>query len=116
MAFDILSTQPMTSLETSFAKSKDKLPLPTERKIPSLSFKVDNFFAVGSPLGLFLLLRGFKISSRKALINGSITDWSETSANMLNDHQHNHQQQNHSITYYYPAVENLYNIFHRVSL
>ncbi|CAO3623533.1 unnamed protein product [Cunninghamella blakesleeana] len=113
LAFDILSTQPMTSLETSLAKSKDKLPLPTEKKIPSLSFKVDNFFAVGSPLGLFLLLRGFKISSRKALAQGSITDWNETSANMLNDHHHQHHHHQHSIPYYYPAVENLYNIFHR---
>ncbi|KAI9305263.1 DDHD domain-containing protein [Cunninghamella echinulata] len=107
LAFDILSTQPMTPLQESFAKPNDKLPSSLEKKIPSLSFKVDNFFAIGSPLGLFLLLRGFKISSRKALSHGNVTDWNETSANIITDH---HAA---SIPYYYPAVENLYNIFHR---
>jgi hypothetical protein len=71
---------------------------------------VENFFAVGSPLGIILLLRGFKISSRNALAQGGMSEWEQSSPALLNG---NHG--NTPISYYYPAVQNLYNIFHNVS-
>ncbi|ORZ20251.1 DDHD domain-domain-containing protein, partial [Absidia repens] len=106
LAFDILSTQPMTPTQEKYAKSKDRLPLPLEKKAPSLLFTVENFFAVGSPLGILLLLRGFKISSRNALAQGGMSEWEQSTATLM-DGSHDTP-----ISYYYPAVENLYNIFH----
>ncbi|KAI8341757.1 DDHD domain-containing protein [Chlamydoabsidia padenii] len=107
LAFDILSTQPMTPTQEKFAKSKDRLPLPLEKRAPPLKFAVENFFAVGSPLGIILLLRGFKISSRSALAQGGMSEWEQSSAALLDGNNGNNP-----ISYYYPAVENLYNIFH----
>ncbi|KAG0262324.1 hypothetical protein BG011_000077 [Mortierella polycephala] len=59
----------------------------------SLDFPVTNFFALGSPIGLFLLLKGCKLGAR--LSDASSTGES-TSGPCVR-----------------PAVENLYNIFHR---
>ncbi|KAI8093670.1 DDHD domain-containing protein [Halteromyces radiatus] len=106
LAFDILSTQPMTPMEEKFTKSKDRLPLPLGKKTPILDFPVENFFAVGSPLGIILLLRGFKISSRHALTQGGMSEWEQSSASLVDNNQ------SIPISYYYPAVKNLYNIFH----
>jgi hypothetical protein len=110
LAFDILSTQPMTPTQEKFAKANDRLPLPLEKRAPALQFSVENFFAVGSPLGIILLLRGFKISSRNALAQGGMSDWEQSSPALLDG---NHG--NTPISYYYPAVQNLYNIFHNVN-
>ncbi|KAF9989060.1 hypothetical protein BGZ75_007742 [Mortierella antarctica] len=59
----------------------------------SLEFPVTNFFALGSPIGLFLLLKGCKLGAR--LSDASITGESTAEPCVR------------------PAVENLYNIFHR---
>ncbi|KAF9571221.1 hypothetical protein EC968_000817 [Mortierella alpina] len=59
----------------------------------SLDFPVTNFFALGSPIGLFLLLKGCKLGAR--LSDASITGESTVEPCVR------------------PAVENLYNIFHR---
>ncbi|KAG0362160.1 hypothetical protein BG005_006504 [Podila minutissima] len=59
----------------------------------SLDFPVTNFFALGSPIGLFLLLKGCKLGAR-------LSDSSTTGESTLNP-------------CFRPAVENMYNIFHR---
>ncbi|KAF9427137.1 hypothetical protein BGZ94_005409 [Podila epigama] len=59
----------------------------------ALDFKVTNFFALGSPIGLFLLLKGCKLGAR--LSDASTTGESNTSP------------------CFRPAAENMYNIFHR---
>ncbi|GJJ75781.1 hypothetical protein EMPS_08139 [Entomortierella parvispora] len=59
----------------------------------SLEFPVTNFFALGSPIGLFLLLKGCKLGAR--LSDSSVTGESTAQPCVR------------------PAVENLYNIFHR---
>ncbi|KAG0347969.1 hypothetical protein BG004_006447 [Podila humilis] len=59
----------------------------------SLDFAVTNFFALGSPIGLFLLLKGCKLGAR-------LSDSSTTGESTLNP-------------CFRPAVDNLYNIFHR---
>ncbi|KAG0272418.1 hypothetical protein BGZ95_011846 [Linnemannia exigua] len=59
----------------------------------SLDFPVTNFFALGSPIGLFLLLKGCKLGAR--LSDSTTTGESAT------------------VPCFRPAVENLYNVFHR---
>ncbi|KAG0052492.1 hypothetical protein BGZ83_002522 [Gryganskiella cystojenkinii] len=59
----------------------------------SLEFPVTNFFALGSPIGLFLLLKGCKLGAR--LSDASTTG--ESTAQPC----------------FRPAVDNVYNIFHR---
>ncbi|KAG0214933.1 hypothetical protein BGX28_001139 [Mortierella sp. GBA30] len=59
----------------------------------SLDFAVTNFFALGSPIGLFLLLKGCKLGAR---LSESSTTGESTVEPCVR-----------------PAVENLYNIFHR---
>jgi hypothetical protein len=69
--------------------------------IVKLDFPVWNFFAAGSPIGLFLMLKGLKIGSRKYLVDTEKINETKKSkfANL--------------IPYCYPAAKNLYNIFHR---
>jgi len=59
----------------------------------SLEFPVTNFFALGSPIGLFLLLKGCKLGAR---LSDSSTTGESTAQPCVR-----------------PAVENVYNIFHR---
>ncbi|KAG0372799.1 hypothetical protein BGX24_012569 [Mortierella sp. AD032] len=59
----------------------------------SLDFPVTNFFALGSPIGLFLLLKGCKLGARLS----DSTTTGESAA----------------VPCFRPAVENLYNVFHR---
>lgn len=77
-----------------------------DKKSPALLFPVRNFFAVGSPLGVILLLRGYKIASRKCLeddmANGKVNNFGDMS------------KSSSTVSFCYPAVENLYNIFHKV--
>ncbi|KAI9250566.1 DDHD domain-containing protein [Phascolomyces articulosus] len=110
LAFDVLSTQPQMdySKQTSISLLDDdeKSSSTTDKKSSaSLLFPVQNFFAVGSPLGVILLLRGYKIAARKCLeadqINGNTAKFGDMS------HTPN------TISFCYPAVENLYNIFHK---
>ncbi|CAO3614214.1 unnamed protein product [Cunninghamella blakesleeana] len=99
LAFDLLTSQPFECDHGPIAL----LSNPTiERKPPPLNFKVQNFFAVGSPLGIILLLKGFKIDSRKSLASSSNRVYADVSSS------------SHSpIPICYPNVENLYNIFHK---
>jgi hypothetical protein len=71
-------------------------------KSSNLQFPVQNFFAVGSPLGFMLLLKGCKISSRKLLAGDS---------NKLSSAISMSTSPSSPIPLCYPAVENLYNIF-----
>ncbi|KAF8975874.1 hypothetical protein BGZ46_008770 [Entomortierella lignicola] len=59
----------------------------------TLDFPVANFFALGSPIGLFLLLKGCKLGAR--LSDASVTGESAVAP------------------CFRPAVENMFNIFHR---
>ncbi|CEP16091.1 hypothetical protein [Parasitella parasitica] len=132
LAFDMLTLQPTTPLD--HLKQKEHHPIPNtsstlsttptptnnnssnnnnnnknssssssgnDRKMPPLVFPVQNFFAAGSPLGVILLLRGFKIASRKSLTDAqaALSDVKSPSST--------------SINFCYPAVDNLYNIFHK---
>ncbi|KAI9271054.1 DDHD domain-containing protein [Helicostylum pulchrum] len=103
LAFDMLTLQPTTTPPPQSQPSSDDHPIPDNRKLPPLLFPVQNFFAAGSPLGVILLLRGFKIASRKSLgqasVKSALSDVKSPSPS--------------SINFCYPAVENLYNIFHK---
>lgn len=96
LAFDVLTLQPDTL--PTFLPNQE-IEETDNKKLAPLLFPVKNFFAAGSPLGVILLLRGFKIASRKGQKNAlsDIKSPSHTSINLC-----------------YPAVENLYNIFHKV--
>ncbi|KAG0367751.1 hypothetical protein BGZ54_003336 [Gamsiella multidivaricata] len=98
LALDILNHQPFSPMQYQ--------PIPSspvyEKFISfdqgmynpvSLDFPVTNFFALGSPIGLFLLLKGCKLGAR-------LSDASTTGESTL-------------APCFRPAVENLYNIFHR---
>ncbi|KAI9317102.1 DDHD domain-containing protein [Dichotomocladium elegans] len=77
----------------------------SDKKSPALLFPVKNFFALGSPLGVILLLRGYKIAPRKCLDGASpgkqINDFGDMTSTSS------------TVSYCYPAVENLYNVFHK---
>ncbi|KAI8368473.1 DDHD domain-containing protein [Blakeslea trispora] len=91
IAFDILTSQPFSQTQKSAS------PLNSDtKKLASLSFPVKNFFAIGSPLGMILLLKGNKIVSRK----------SSESTPLLGDSKN-------TVTFVYPAVDSVYNIFHK---
>lgn len=100
----MLTLQPTTPPD-QLKQPLEEHPIPStknkDRKLPPLVFPVQNFFAAGSPLGVILLLRGFKIASRKSLTDAhtALSDVKSPSPT--------------SINFCYPAVENLYNIFHK---
>lgn len=102
LAFDMLALQPPTIPTDSLEEIRPNMN--EKSKLPPLLFPVENFFAAGSPLGVILLLRRFKIASRKSLdpayINQALSDMKSPSST--------------SINFCYPAVDNLYNIFHKV--
>lgn len=104
----MLTLQPPTPVTNHRRRAADEHPIPSkkanDRKLPPLVCPIQNFFAAGSPLGVILLLRGFKIASRKSLTGGSGHD-------ALSDVK---SPSPTSINFCYPAVENLYNIFHKV--
>ncbi|KAF9354135.1 hypothetical protein BGX26_008052 [Mortierella sp. AD094] len=98
LALDILNHQPFSPTQYQ--------PIPTspvfEKFISfekgshnpvSLDFPVTNFFALGSPIGLFLLLKGCKLGAR-------LSDSSTTGESAVSP-------------CFRPAAENMYNIFHR---
>lgn len=97
LAFDVLTLQPdeLPTATTNVTANQES----ESRKLTPLLFPVKNFFAAGSPLGVILLLRGFKIASRKGQQN-ALSDIKSPSPT--------------SINFCYPAVDNLYNIFHKV--
>ncbi|KAI7892956.1 DDHD domain-containing protein [Mucor mucedo] len=105
LAFDMLTLQPTTPPPpppSPSATEEHPIPDTNSRKLPPLLFPVQNFFAAGSPLGVILLLRGFKIASRKSLGQSAHTALSDVKSPSPT-----------SINFCYPAVENLYNIFHK---
>ncbi|CAG8467585.1 uncharacterized protein OCT59_014035 [Rhizophagus irregularis] len=71
--------------------------------IIKLDFPVWNFFAAGSPIGLFLMLKGLKIGSRKYLVDAEKISGANKKKSKITT----------SIPYCYPAVKNLYNLFHK---
>lgn len=105
-----------TSISLLDNNDKKKISSTTDKKssnnnstsAASLLFPVQNFFAVGSPLGVILLLRGYKIAARKSIeadqINSSTTHFGDMSHTPT------------TISFCYPAVDNLYNIFHKVTI
>ncbi|KAI8140561.1 DDHD domain-containing protein [Fennellomyces sp. T-0311] len=108
LAFDILSTQPQidyTEAQILSLRDDEKSPSSSDKRTPTLLFPVKNFFAVGSPLGVILLLRGYKIAPRKCLD----TDQLDGKAANFGDMSHTRS----TISFCYPATENLYNIFHK---
>ncbi|KAI9470102.1 MAG: DDHD domain-containing protein [Benjaminiella poitrasii] len=78
LGFDILCAQPFHDTTT--------------QTTCSLDFPVKNYFALGSPLGMILLLRGNKIVSRRSLKPDATA---------------------HTSDLVYPAADNIYNIFHK---
>ncbi|CAJ0831582.1 10929_t:CDS:10 [Entrophospora sp. SA101] len=109
LAFDILCHQPPIDPSTPSGIFDGKNFNYLHKDSVKLDFDVKNFFAVGSPIGLFLLLKGLKISSRtdSEKLKKLIDDGIKLAANMglsLSDPD--------QIPSCFPAVKNLYNIFH----
>ncbi|CAO3601170.1 unnamed protein product [Absidia cylindrospora] len=113
LAFDMLTTQPLdpatqgnnnnNSSNSNNNNNNSSIPHALSNPTaPPLNFQVQNFFAVGSPLGIILLLKGFKIGSRKSLTSSSQRSFADVSSTSASP-----------IPICYPAVENLYNIFHK---
>ncbi|KAI9499448.1 DDHD domain-containing protein [Zychaea mexicana] len=111
IAFDMLSMQPAN---TSPADLKNQVlaALEQDRKSTtsnnnnnssssssvsstSLLFNTQNFFSLGSPAGVMMLLKGYRIASRKNIPNTA------------------QFPSRGPVQFCYPAVENLYNIFHK---
>ncbi|RHZ72580.1 hypothetical protein Glove_242g139 [Diversispora epigaea] len=109
LAFDVLCHQPPIMPSSAFSIFSE---IPNSAEVTrinhdsvKLCFKVQNFFAVGSPVGLFLLLKGLKVSSR------------DRSKKKLDQNASNLQlsidtSSSSETPLCYPAVRNLYNIFH----
>jgi hypothetical protein len=102
LAFDILSAQPFTPTQLPFVNNPAVV---TDKKIASLDFPVKNYFAIGSPMGMIMILRGQKMISRKALENNSPINSSISSSTGLD--------KTAPVSFVYPAADNIYNIFHK---
>ncbi|CAG8469696.1 1840_t:CDS:10 [Acaulospora colombiana] len=114
LAFDVLCHQPPIVSSTAFGIFSETAKTSNVNQINhdsvKLCFKVHNFFASGSPIGLFLLLKGLKISSRKnrdkenqgQMIAGAAVQLGMEVPSSVADH----------IPLCYPAARNIYNIFH----
>jgi hypothetical protein len=113
LAFDILSAQPFTSDQMANVNNAAVI---TDKKTASLDFPVKNYFAIGSPLGMIMILRGHKMISRKALktanshINSSKNSQNSTSSSHNAD---NYSDNSAPVSFVYPAADNIYNIFHK---
>ncbi|KAI9281138.1 DDHD domain-containing protein [Sporodiniella umbellata] len=102
LAFDILSVQPF---ESDAKPNPETLAILTEKKLSiALDFPVKNFFAIGSPLGMIMLLRSHKIVSRKTLDAHNTKNNSNMPAA---------NKSSSLVSFVYPATENVYNIFHK---
>ncbi|CEI92235.1 hypothetical protein RMCBS344292_06502 [Rhizopus microsporus] len=101
LAFDILSVQPFPANQKP---DTDTIAILTEKKLAvTLDFPVKNFFAVGSPLGMIMVLRGHKMVSRKALAANTVPHNPISPSNGASA----------AVSFVYPAVDHVYNIFHR---
>ncbi|KAI8968333.1 DDHD domain-containing protein [Mycotypha africana] len=119
LAFDILCAQPFTSQPTT---KGGRRPSTTDLH-DGLDFPVKNFFALGSPLGMMLLLRSNKIISRQQLEQSpprttnkklGFFKSSTTSPSSHDYHKNNNKNSHHNnISFVYPAIDNMYNIFHK---
>jgi hypothetical protein len=87
----------------------------TEKKVAKLAFPVKNYFAVGSPLGMIMLLRGHKMISRKTLDPVKQNALSKYNVPPVPSTNFSSQfnDQTAPITFIYPACDNVYNIFHK---
>ncbi|CAI2162863.1 3987_t:CDS:10 [Funneliformis geosporum] len=115
LAFDVLCHQPplFNSSNAIFGifdersqhkvNGNDESEVKNYEEVVKLDFPVWNFFAAGSPIGLFLMLKGLKVGSRKYLVDPENGGESNNKKFMAST----------SIPYCYPAVKNIYNIFHR---
>lgn len=101
LAFDILTAQPFSQRQLANVINPSSC---SDKKSPcSLDFPVRNYFALGSPLGMIMLLRGHKMISRKALESNTNTN---TSLSSFDD-------KTAPVSFVYPAADNIYNIFHK---
>jgi hypothetical protein len=110
LAFDILCHQPPLIPSTPSGIFDDRGPATNENHQHSvkLDFDVTNFFAAGSPIGLFLLLKGLKVASRKDHINNNFKQTLASAAFEMGADS--------IIPLCYPAVKNIYNIFHNAGM
>ncbi|KAG1466118.1 hypothetical protein G6F56_004752 [Rhizopus delemar] len=102
LAFDILSVQPFAP---NMKPNNETLAVLTEKKpTVTLDFPIKNFFAVGSPLGMIMLLRNHKMVSRKTLDTHKM----QSNANISSSNK-----SSSLVSFVYPAADNIYNIFHK---
>ncbi|KAL0137240.1 DDHD domain-containing protein [Mucor lusitanicus] len=97
LGFDILSVQPFTCKQKPHVQQQQNSSAYNEKNLATLNFSVKNYFALGSPLGMIMLLRGNKMVSRKTLTEPP-------------PKQNNHD---HPVSFVCPAADNMYNIFHK---
>ncbi|KAG2231733.1 hypothetical protein INT48_003588, partial [Thamnidium elegans] len=100
LAFDILTAQPFTPNQLSNVNTTAAV---TEKRSATLDFPIKNFFAIGSPLGMIMVLRGHKMVSRKTLEHSS----------SVNNTPHTYDDKSAPVSFVYPATDNIYNIFHK---
>ncbi|KAI8976087.1 DDHD domain-containing protein [Pilobolus umbonatus] len=99
LAFDIMTAQPLSNTEKQQASHAAPI---SNAKVDPLLFPIKNFFAIGSPLGMIMLLRSNKMVSRKALDPSKQHLASIGSNNPSN-----------AVSFVYPAADHVYNIFHK---
>ncbi|CAG8683263.1 5718_t:CDS:10 [Dentiscutata erythropus] len=107
LAFDVLCHQPPipSSINESVSTSDSKR---ADESFVKLDFAVQNFFSAGSPIGLFLLLKGLKIGSRKYYENVDKT----TSKSTSDEDVDLPLAEENNIPLCFPKVRNIYNLFH----
>jgi hypothetical protein len=93
LGFDILSVQPFSNIQKPNVQNTSGY---NEKNLATLNFPVKNYFALGSPLGMIMLLRGNKMISRKTLTEPPPK-----------------QNDDNPVSFVYPAADNIYNIFHK---
>ena len=106
LGFDILTAQPFTPSQIPHIRNAAVI---ADKKIASLDFPVRNYFAIGSPLGMIMILRGHKMISRKTLQGNTVTPKasnSNTTSTQFSD-------TTAPVSFVYPAADNIYNIFHK---
>ncbi|CAI2174844.1 19018_t:CDS:10 [Funneliformis geosporum] len=115
LAFDVLCHQPplFPSTPSGIFEGRGSTELDNiHQHIAKLDFEVTNFFAAGSPIGLFLLLKGLNIASRKDRSNDNLKQTLAGAVLEMGIGTNLPLGQSSSIPLCYPAVKNLYNIFH----
>jgi hypothetical protein len=118
LAFDILCHQPPIFPSTPSGIFDDKwadLDIVRQNSV-KLDFEVANFFAVGSPIGLFLLLKGLKVASRKDRTQHNFNQTLAGVALEMGAGMNVPLDRSPIIPSCYPAVKNLYNIFHNAGM